>query len=72
MVDNEIEIKKNSKMEIEIRASIVQVGHYIVDNLKKKGIEVNDAYMDNYMFLFIKTKDNLINKPHHRVRTTNY
>jgi hypothetical protein len=72
IVDNEIEIKKDDEMEIEIRSSIIQVGHYMVNKLKEKGINVNDAYIDNYMFLYMKNNKNVNVKPHHRVRTINY
>ncbi|MDD3186864.1 MAG: queuosine salvage family protein [Bacilli bacterium] len=72
IVDSTEEIKKNSYLEIEIRASIIQVTDYIVKQLKKQNIEVNSAYLDSYMFNTIKTSKDLITKPHHQVRTTNY
>lgn len=72
IVDNKKEIKKDSKQEIEIRASIVQVGNYMASKLRVGGIEVNDAYIDNYMFTYMKKNDDLVTKPHHRVRTNNY
>ena len=64
--------KKDSKQEIEIRASIVQAGNYMANKLKSSGIKVNDAYIDNYMFTYMKKNDNLVVRPHHRVRTNNY
>lgn len=72
IVDNKLEIKAGSVYETEIRASIVYIAHYIKLKLKERNIIVNEAYIDSYMFYLIKTNKDLIIKPHHQVRTTNY
>lgn len=66
-VDSKLELKRGSEAETEIRASIIQAGHYMASKLP----DVNEAYIDAYMFSYIKTHK-MMCKPHHRVVTTNY
>lgn len=66
-VDNKLELKSGCEAETEIRASIIQVGHYIASKIT----DVNEAYIDSYMFSYIKTHK-IACRPHHRIVTTNY
>ncbi len=67
IVDSKLELKSGCEAETEIRASIIQTGNYMANKLEG----VNEAYIDGYMFSYIKTHK-MACKPHHRVVTTNY
>lgn len=68
IVDEEIIIKENDELEVEIRANTIVVIDKIKKKLKNKitAIEIND-YIWN---LSQQNKENL--KPYHKTRTTNY
>ena len=50
MVDNEIEIKHDSEMEIEIRANILYIIELIKNKLKDKNIIINAVDLDNVIW----------------------
>lgn len=68
IVDNEIEVEKDSKYEIEIRANMLTVIDYITHKLNDKytHMEIND-------YIWLRGQDKtLFNKPYHRTRTNKY
>lgn len=50
IVDNELELKHDSEMEIEIRANMLYVLELIKDILKSKGIIINSVELDNLIW----------------------
>ena len=62
---NRKEIPENDPLEIEIRASVIEVEKYIVERTGICGIEAND-------YLWLKSKNAHQSKPYHLTRTTNY
>lgn len=64
-IDNKIEIAENDPLEVEIRASVIEVEKYIVTKTGLCGIEAND-------YLWLKSKNTSQNKPYHLTRTTSY
>jgi hypothetical protein len=66
LVDNEIEIKHDSEMEIEIRANMLYVIELIKNKLNSKGIKVNSVELDNVIWLMGKKIENN-SKVHHTV-----
>ena len=50
MVDNEIEIKHNSEMEIEIRANILYIIELIKEKLKKQNTIINSVELDSVIW----------------------
>lgn len=66
LVDNEIEIKHDSDMEIEIRANMLYVIELIKEKLKEKNIFVNSVELDNLIWwMGKKSKNNGI--AHHTI-----
>lgn len=65
LVDSKTPIMENNPMEVEIRASVIEVERYIVDKTNECGIEVND-------YLWLKSKTNKNDRPYHLTRTINY
>lgn len=65
LIDSKTPILENDEMEVEIRASVIEVERYIVSKTNICGIEVND-------FLWLKSKDIKDSKPYHLTRTTTY
>ena len=68
LVDNKIELKQNSKYEVEIRATVVYVINKIKELLDNK---INAIDLNDYIWLMSKNKD-LPKKPYHLTRNTNY
>lgn len=58
MIDNEIEIKKDSKMEVEIRANMLYALELIKNELKKSGIIINSIELDNLIWQMGKNSSN--------------
>ena len=54
MVDNDIQIKHNSKIEIEIRAATIFIVDQIRLKLLKKGINVSSAIIDEVVWFYAK------------------
>lgn len=70
ILKNEIQIPKDSEMEIEIRSACVQAGEIIKINLRKKISGISSAQIDTYLWLMSKKiKPSL---PHHKTITTYY
>ena len=68
IVDNKIEIKENSKYEVEIRATVI----YVIDEIKRLlNNKVNAIELNDYIWLMSKNKE-LPKRPYHLTRTTNY
>ena len=68
IVDNKIEIKENSKYEVEIRAKVI----YVIDEIKRLlNNKVNAIELNDYIWLMSKNKE-LPKRPYHLTRTTNY
>lgn len=68
IVDNKIEIKENSKYEVEIRATVI----YVIDVIKRLlNNKVNAIELNDYIWLMSKNKE-LPKRPYHLTRTTNY
>ena len=65
IVDNKKVIPENDELEVEIRASVIEVERYIVEKTNIRSIEVND-------FLWLKSKEIKSSKPYHLTRTTSY
>lgn len=65
IVDSKIPILENDPMEVEIRASVIEVERYIVDKTNICGIEVND-------FLWLMSKEVKSKLPYHLTRTKTY
>ena len=68
LVDNKIELKQNSKYEVEIRATVVYVINKIKELLDNR---INAIDLNDYIWLMSKNKD-LPKKPYHLTRNTNY
>ena len=65
---NKIEIKENSKYEVEIRATVI----YVIDEIKRLlNNKVNAIELNDYIWLMSKNKE-LPKRPYHLTRTTNY
>ncbi len=70
-IDNQIQIKKDSAEEVELRASTIIAVDLITKRLKKKIKDINSIYVNDYIWLLSQKK--LINdKPYHLTRTTTY
>ena len=67
LIDNEIEIKHNSEMEIEIRAVTIYIIELIKKNLLKKHIKINSIELDNIIWKFGNDKKKT--KNHHTLTT---
>lgn len=65
IINNKREIPENDPLEIEIRASVIEVLRYIVEKENICGIEAND-------YLWLKSKNANQSKPYHLTRTTSY
>ncbi len=70
-IDSGQEIAKNSKEEIEIRASTVLAVDLILEQLKKRIPDLLAADINDYLWLESQHKKGG-RKPYHLVRTTNY
>lgn len=70
IVDNELELKHDSEMEIEIRANMLYVLELIKDILKSKGIIINSVELDNLIWEMGRKKKNT--KPYHHTITIFY
>ena len=66
IVDNEIELKHDSNMEIEIRANMLYVLELIREKLENKGIKINSVELDNVIWQMGAKKKN-VNPYHHTV-----
>lgn len=62
---NKEEIPENDPLEIEIRASVIEVEKYIADKTGICGIDAND-------YLWLKSKNTTQSKPYHLTRTKSY
>lgn len=71
IVDNEIELKHNSEMEIEIRANMIYAVELIKEELNKNGLKLNSIEIDNQIWLLSKNKEWKA-KPYHLTRSINY
>ena len=69
-IKNKIEIKPNSKEEIEIRANTIWAVEYFKDVLRELGMDFYSFQIDN--ILWEKSQKIKINFPHHITRTINY
>lgn len=68
IVDNKVEIKENSEYEVEIRATVI----YVIDEIKRLlNNKVNAIELNDYIWLMSKNKE-LLKRPYHLTRTTNY
>lgn len=65
LVDSQELIPENDPLEVEIRASVIEVERYIVEKTNICGIEIND-------FLWLKSKEIKSSKPYHLTKTTSY
>lgn len=65
LVDSKTPILEGDPMEVEIRASVIEVERYIVNKTNICGIEIND-------FLWLKSKEVKTSKPYHLTRTISY
>lgn len=65
IISSKQEIPENNPLEIEIRASVIEVEKYIVEKTGICGIDAND-------YLWLKSKNSNQNKPYHLTRTTSY
>jgi hypothetical protein len=70
-IDTKIEIKKNSEIEIEIRASTVWAVEYIKEILKDKFLEITAIEIDCLLWNLGQIKSSE-DKPYHLTRTTAY
>lgn len=70
IVDNEIELKHDSNMEIEIRANMLYVLELIRENLKDKDIKINCVELDNVIWQMGAKKKNT--RPYHHTITIFY
>lgn len=66
IVDNEIELKHDSNMEIEIRANMLYVLELIREKLENKDIKINSVELDNVIWQ-MGTKKKNVNPYHHTV-----
>lgn len=66
IVDNEIELKHDSNMEIEIRANMLYVLELIREKLENKSIKINSVELDNVIWQMGAKKKN-VNPYHHTV-----
>lgn len=66
IVDNEQELEHDSKMEVEIRASMIYAIELIKEQLNNNGINMNSIEIDNALWLLSKDKNfKEKSKPHH-------
>lgn len=70
LVDNEIEIKHNSEMEIEIRANMLYVIEFAKNKLNSTGKKVNSIQLDNLIWQMGRKKQNIL--PYHHTVTIFY
>lgn len=70
-VDNKIEIEKNSKEEVEIRANTIWAVELVKEELKKRFPKENSIHVNDHLWLLSQTKSTE-DKPYHRTRTTSY
>lgn len=70
-VDNQVEITKESEMEIEIRASMLQASKLISEKLQERGIQINRIDVGNALWLESQDKSK-ITKPYHLTKTVYY
>ncbi len=68
LIDSEIELKKGSKFETEIRSSNVQVVKRITDEINKTHPNVIQSAVNDYLWLYGRDSKT----PFHRCRTTAY
>ena len=68
LVDNKIELREGSKMEVEIRANDLIVLDYMAKNLNEK---VSRMDLNDYIWLLGQDKSKM-NKPYHRTLTKHY
>lgn len=64
-IERKMELAENDPMEVEIRASVIEVEKYIIEKTGICGIEAND-------YLWLKSKNANQSKPYHLTRTTSY
>lgn len=70
-VDNKIEILKDSKEEVEIRANTIWAVEFIKQELQKKIPKINSIHINDHLWLLGQIK-NSKDKPYHLTRTTAY
>ena len=66
IVDNEIELKHYSNMEIEIRANMLYVLELIKEKLENEGIKINSIELDNVIWHISRKKKN-VGSCHHTI-----
>ena len=66
IVDNEIELKHDSNMEIEIRANMLYVLELIKEKLENEGIKINSIELDNVIWHISRKKKN-VGSCHHTI-----
>lgn len=66
LVEEEVEIEKNSEYEIEIRVNTLEVIRYISEKLNVLPIDVNDYFWN------LSQNKKIINKKYHHTLTSNY
>lgn len=69
-IDNKIQLQKDSKEEVEIRANMVWAVELMKQILRKKIPDINSSEID--YVLWLKGKETQDNKPHHLIRTIYY
>lgn len=70
-IDNKIEILKDSKEEIEIRACTIWANEFIKDELRKSIPQINTIHINDHLWLLGQLKSPM-DKPYHRTRTISY
>jgi len=70
-VDNKIEILKDSKEEVEIRANTIWAVEFIKKKLKQKIPKINSIHINDHLWLLGQIK-NSEDKPYHLTRTIAY
>ncbi|MEK6857439.1 MAG: queuosine salvage family protein, partial [Nanoarchaeota archaeon] len=70
-INAKIQIPKNSKEEIEIRANTIWAVELIKQEIKKKIKDIESIHVNDHLWLSTQIKSPN-NKPYHRTTTTNY